>query len=114
MGIKFHFLADSKLFSIWNIDKFYGFIKVLFDNIFYFIKCYIKKFTPAINHVQLSIFEGFMQSGLKSWSIIRKDHGMNVKIKGNRGITEFIDSLLRIKTTCHSDLVYIFTKSSDI
>ncbi len=47
----FNFRADPVLFSIWYVDKFNSFIKVFPDNLFYFIKRDIKKFTSLVDHI---------------------------------------------------------------
>ena len=39
---------------------------------------------------------------------------MNIKLKWYRGISQFIHSILRIKSSCHTNLEHIITKGTKI
>ena len=62
-----HFLANSILLRIWDINKFYGLIKGFLNDLFDFIESNIEKFTSSINHIQFSIFKCSMERSFQSW-----------------------------------------------
>ena len=55
-----------------------------------------------------------MQISLHRDSIVRKEQRMDIKTKGNRGITKLSNTIHRIKTTSHADLDHPITERSDI
>lgn len=54
---RMHSLADAELFGVWNVYKFYCFIKVFLNYFFDFIQGYIEKFSACIYHIYLTIFK---------------------------------------------------------
>lgn len=115
-----HLVVLSKQFRLtellcWgNINKINGFIKILFYNSLNFVKRDTEELTASVNHIELPIFKCTMQRSFKCRSIIRKNKCMYIKIKWNRGITQFINAIHRFKPASHTNFVDTFTKGTNV
>lgn len=84
------------MFSLGYINKFYRLVKIFLNNSFNFIKCYIKELSTLIDHIKLFVFKSLVQSCFQSRSVIRENHGVNIKIERNRSVAQFVNSFLRV------------------
>ena len=108
------FLTNSILLGIRNVRKFNRLIVVPLYDFLNLGKRHPEKFSTLIYDIYLSILKSPMQSSLKLRSIVTEDERMHVKVEWNRCVAKLSDPFHRIESSCHSNLVDVLSKGSDI
>ena len=108
------FLTNSILLGIRNVRKFNRLIVVPLYDFLNLGKRHPEEFSTLIYDIYLSILKSPMQSSLKLWSIVTEDERMHVKVEWNRCVAKLSNPFHRIESSCHSNLVDVLSKGSDI
>ena len=74
----------------------------------------MEKFPSGIHHVDFAVCKCVVQSRFQSGGILAENHRVNIKVKGNRCVAEFVHSFRGVEPTGHADLIHILAKGSDI
>lgn len=67
-----------------------------------------------IDPVHMSLVELPVERGLERRRIVRVNDRVDIELKGHRCITKLADTIHRVESTGHPDLVDMFTKRADV
>ena len=73
-----------------------------------------EKFFPVVDLVDSELFKSAVELSFEAGGVVAPDHGVDIELKGNRGVAEFFHAVEWFEATGHSDLQHIVAEGAYI